>query len=86
LYPHKDYCVSFSFSLCISIRPSRTNEHTNVYLLFFDRLEQVQYDVNVTGTKNLLEAAKEAGVKKFVFTSSARFVGFLDALLLLPTE
>lgn len=28
------------------------------------------YDTNVTGTANLLEAARAAGVKKFVFTSS----------------
>jgi nucleoside-diphosphate-sugar epimerase len=34
----------------------------------------VQYDVNVVGTGNLLEAAAKAGVKSFVFTSSARWV------------
>lgn len=36
--------------------------------------QQVQYDVNVVGTGNLLEAAAKAGVKSFVFTSSARWV------------
>ena len=34
----------------------------------------VQYAVNVTGTQNLLQASAAAGVKKFVFTSSASVI------------
>ena len=35
--------------------------------------------VNVTGTRNLLQAAAEAGVKRFVFASSNHAVGFYTA-------
>lgn len=34
------------------------------------------YDVNVDGTKKVLDAAREAGVKRVIFTSSAAAVGF----------
>jgi len=35
------------------------------------------FDVNVTGTRNLLDAARTAGVKRVVFTSSTSAVGAL---------
>jgi dihydroflavonol-4-reductase len=34
------------------------------------------YRVNVDGTKNLLDAAQKAGVKRFIFTSTFQAVGF----------
>ena len=36
------------------------------------------YRVNVEGTKNLLDAAREAGVKRFVFISSLAVLGMKD--------
>ena len=47
------------------------------------------YDVNVTGTRVLLDAAVQAGVKRFVFTSSLTVHGFgqfLDATEDLPYD
>lgn len=35
------------------------------------------YDVNVEGTRKVMQAAREAGVQRVVFTSSAAAVGFL---------
>lgn len=35
---------------------------------------KVQYDVNVTGTSNLLEAAATNGITRFIFTSSASVI------------
>jgi sterol-4alpha-carboxylate 3-dehydrogenase (decarboxylating) len=34
------------------------------------KLEKVVFDVNVTGTNNVLDAAKEVGCKVFIYTSS----------------
>ena len=36
--------------------------------------KQVMYDVNVNGTKTMVRAAQEAGVKAFVYTSSASVI------------
>lgn len=39
---------------------------------------EAAYRVNVEGTRNLLEAAKEAGVKRFIFISSLAVLGMRD--------
>ncbi|MFQ5952795.1 MAG: NAD-dependent epimerase/dehydratase family protein [Candidatus Omnitrophota bacterium] len=39
---------------------------------------EAAYKVNVEGTKNLLEAAKEKGVKRFIFVSSLAVLGMRD--------
>lgn len=44
--------------------------------------KEILYEINVGGTKNLLQAAEENGVKAFVFTSSASVVmGEMTALV-----
>jgi uronate dehydrogenase len=39
-----------------------------------DAFNQLRFDVNVKGTWNVLEAARQAGVRRFVFTSSLMVV------------
>lgn len=40
----------------------------------YDSPKEIMYKVNVDGTKNLLKIAQEAGVKAFVYTSSASVI------------
>lgn len=46
------------------------------------RDERVSHDVNVTGTLNLLQAARDARVARFIFGSSAAVYGARSSLLL----
>jgi len=38
------------------------------------------YQVNVDGTRNVLQAAEESGVRRVIFTSSAAAMGYRDDL------
>jgi len=49
--------------------------HTAALYAFWVPNSKVLYDINVGGTKNVLNAALEAGVKKAVYTSSIATIG-----------
>lgn len=50
--------------------------HTAAIVSFWKHLRQVQYDVNVLGTRNVVEAALETNVRRLVHTSSVAAIGF----------
>lgn len=45
--------------------------HLAAYANIWSKNKNLPYEINVTGTKNILEAALKKGIKKFVFTSTA---------------
>lgn len=49
--------------------------HTAAVVKFFAKDPSVFYKVNVDGTRNLLQASLELGVKKFVYTSTCGVLG-----------
>lgn len=50
--------------------------HTAAVADYWRTAEDMIYKVNVEGTRQLLDAAQAAGVKRFIFTSSAAAIGF----------
>lgn len=52
----------------LAIAPGQEGEYED------DAFNQLRFDVNVKGTWNVLEAARRAGVRRFVFTSSLTVV------------
>lgn len=49
--------------------------HAAALAQFWNKDRSLFYKINVEGTKNMLEAARQAGVKKFLFTSSCAVLG-----------
>lgn len=49
--------------------------HLAAYAKPWSKDKSLSYRINVTGTENLLRAALQEGVKRFVFTSSAAVIG-----------
>lgn len=49
--------------------------HTAALVKIFDKNPLLFHEINVEGTRNMLEKSLESGVKKFVFTSSCSVIG-----------
>lgn len=62
-------------ALAEGVRECDTVFHLAAYTKPWSKDKSLPYRVNVTGTENLLKASLEAGVKRFVFTSSAAVIG-----------
>lgn len=53
--------------------------HVAALFALWTKNRQDFFDINVTGTRNICEAALAAGVKKFVYTSTTGAVGISDS-------
>lgn len=49
--------------------------HTAAYYSLWNRDKKILYDINVDGTRNILDAAKQAGVQKVIYTSTVGCIG-----------
>jgi len=52
--------------------------HTAAFYSLWDRNKRTIYEINVDGTRNILEAALEAGVDKAVYTSTVGCIGLRE--------
>jgi dihydroflavonol-4-reductase len=52
--------------------------HTAAYYSLWSRDKKMIYDINVQGTRNILEAALEANVEKVVYTSTVGCIGLSE--------
>lgn len=56
----------------------KTLYHTAAYYSLWNRDKKMIYDINVQGTRNILESALEAGVEKVVYTSTVGCIGLSE--------
>ena len=52
--------------------------HTAAYYSLWDQDKQLIYDINVEGTRKILQAAKEKGLERIVYTSTVGCIGLND--------
>ena len=52
--------------------------HTAAYYSLWDRDQQLIYDINVEGTRKILQASKDKGLEKIVYTSTVGCIGLND--------
>jgi dihydroflavonol-4-reductase len=51
--------------------------HTAAYYSLWDKNKRLSYDINVEGTRNILQAAQNQGLRKTVYTSTVGCIGLL---------
>ena len=52
--------------------------HTAAYYSLWDQDKQLIYDINVEGTRKILQAAREKGLERIVYTSTVGCIGLND--------
>ncbi|MFQ5673637.1 MAG: hopanoid-associated sugar epimerase [Nitrospinales bacterium] len=64
-------------SLKAALKDCEVLYHAAAYYSFWNRDKTLIYDINVNGTRNILQAALEMGLKKVVYTSTVGCIGLL---------
>ncbi len=62
-------------SLVHALKGCRHLYHVAAHYALWAKAPQIFYDINVTGTRNLLEAAGETGIERSVYTSTIGAIG-----------
>ncbi|MGP0629923.1 hopanoid-associated sugar epimerase [Nitrospina sp. 32_T5] len=62
-------------SLARALDKCDTLYHAAAYYSLWSRDRKMVYDINVTGTRNILDAAKQADLKRVVYTSTVGCIG-----------
>ncbi len=65
-------------SLKSALTGCQTLYHTAAYYSLWSRDKKLIYDINVQGTRNILESALEMGVEKVVYTSTVGCIGLSE--------
>ena len=65
-------------SLKSALTGCKTLYHTAAYYSLWSRDKKMIYDINVQGTRNILESALEANVEKVVYTSTVGCIGLSE--------
>ena len=65
-------------SLTSALRGCKTLYHTAAYYSLWSRDKKLIYDINVQGTRNILESALEMGIEKVVYTSTVGCIGLSE--------
>ena len=65
-------------SLKTALVGCKTLYHTAAYYSLWSRDKKLIYDINVKGTRNILESALEAGIEKVIYTSTVGCIGLSD--------
>jgi dihydroflavonol-4-reductase len=65
-------------SLKSALKGCTTLYHTAAYYSLWSRDKKLIYDINVQGTRNILESALEMGVEKVVYTSTVGCIGLSE--------
>ena len=65
-------------SLKIALVGCNTLYHAAAYYSLWSRDKKLIYDINVHGTRNILESALDAGVQKVVYTSTVGCIGLSE--------